>query len=258
MDFKVTGTKNGIVACQMDIKIDGLPYEILEKALLQAKEGRLHILSKMAEEIDTPREDLKAHAPRIQVIEINQDEIGNVIGPGGKIIQEIQKVTNTTLTITEEDNKGIVHIFSSNKEDIDAAAKMVNEIVYKPQIGDTFDSIVKTVMPYGVFVDFLGKKSGLVHVSELSYSRIENVEDVIKEGDEFKVQLIGIDPKTKKLRLSRKSLLPKPDYVKEREERREREGGDRRDHRGGNRNQSNRGRGRDSGNRRNSDRRDRD
>lgn len=259
MDFKVTGTEKGIVACQMDIKIDGLPYEILEKALLQAKDGRLHILGKMAEEISTHREDLKEHAPRIEVIEIGQDQIGEVIGPGGKVIQEIQKVTNTTLTITEEENKGIVHIFSSNKDDIEAAKKMVNNIVYKPQIGDVFDAVVKTVMPYGVFVDFLGKKSGLVHVSELSYSRIEDVEKVIKEGDEFKVELIGVDPKTKKLRLSKKSLMPKPDFIKEREARGEKDGGrdrDRRhnpnrDRRGGG---NDRRRDRDGGDRRNNDR----
>jgi len=257
MDFKVTGTENGIVACQMDIKIDGLPYEILEKALLQAKDGRLHILGEMAKEIEQPREDLKSHAPRIEVIEIAQDQIGEVIGPGGKIIQEIQKVTNTTLTITEEENKGIVHIFSSNRDDIEAAKKMVNNIVYKPQIGDIFDAVVKTVMPYGVFVDFLGKKSGLVHVSELSYSRIEDVEKVINVGDEFKVQLIGVDPKTKKLRLSRKSLMPKPDYIKEREERGERDGGrDHRSnhHRGGDRRHGGNDRRRDGGDRRNNDR----
>lgn len=252
MDFKVTGTKNGIVACQMDIKIDGLPYEILEGALLQAKEGRIHILGKMAEAIDATREDLKPHAPRIEVIEISQDQIGEVIGPGGKVIQEIQKLTNTTLTITEEDNKGIVHIFSSNKDDIKAASKMVNNIVYKPQIGDVFDAVVKTVMPYGVFVDFLGKKSGLVHVSELSYSRIDDVEKVINVGDEFKVELIGVDPKTKKLRLSRKSLIPKPDYVKEREDKEG--GGDRRrnSNRGGGNDRNSRRRG--GNDRRNSDR----
>jgi len=259
MDFKVTGTEKGIVACQMDIKIDGLPYEILEKALLQARDGRIHILGKMAEVIDQPREDLKEHAPRIEVIEIAQDQIGEVIGPGGKVIQEIQKVTNTTLTITEEENKGIVHIFSSNKDDIEAAKKMVNNIVYKPQIGDVFDAVVKTVMPYGVFVDFLGKKSGLVHVSELSYSRIEDVEKVINVGDEFKVQLIGVDPKTKKLRLSKKSLLPKPDYIKEREERGERDGGrDRRRDGGDRRHSDNRNNRRDGGNNRHSNNRNRD
>ncbi len=225
MDFKVTGTKNGILACQMDIKVDGLPYDILEKALLQAKEGRLHILSKMNEEVEEVREDLKPHAPRIEVLEILQDQIGEVIGPGGKVIQEIQGNTNTTINITEEDNKGIVHIFSANAEDLAKAKKAILEITYKPQIGDVFDSVVKTVMPYGVFVEFSGKRSGLVHVSELSYSRIENVEEVLKEGDEFKVKLIGFDPKTKKMKLSRKALLPKPEnYV----ERKERNGGDNR------------------------------
>ncbi len=250
MDFKVTGTENGIVACQMDIKIDGLPYEILEKALLQAKEGRLHILGKMAETIDKPREDFKAHAPRIAVVEIKQDQIGEVIGPGGKVIQEMQKLTNTTITITEEGEKGIVHIFSSNKDDIEAAKQMIHNITYKPQVGDVFDAVVKTVMPYGVFVDFMGKKSGLVHVSELSYSRIEDVEKEISIGDEFKVEMIGIDPKTKKIRLSRKSLLPKPDYVKEREERNERESRNR-EHR----NSKGRGNDRRRENRRRDDRR---
>ncbi len=257
MDFKVTGTKNGIVACQMDIKIDGLPYEILESALLQAKEGRAHILNEMNKTIDAPREDLKPHAPRISVVEIKTDQIGEVIGPGGKVIQEIQKRTNTTITITEEEDKGIVQIFSSNKDDIEEAIRIIKEITYKPQIGDEFDAVVKTVMPYGVFVDFLGKKSGLVHVSELSYSRIENVEDAVNVGDKFRVKLIDIDPKTKKLRLSRKALLPKPDYIKDREARGEgnrryshrgdRRGGDRRsnDRRGGNRNR------RDGDNRRN-------
>ncbi len=237
MDFKVTGTKNGILACQMDIKVDGLPYEILEKALLQAKEGRLHIISKMNEEIDEVRDDLKPHAPRIEVLEIQQDQIGEVIGPGGKVIQEIQGNTNTTINITEEDNKGIVHIFSANSEDLEKAKKAILEITYKPQIGDVFDSVVKTVMPYGVFVEFSGKRSGLVHVSELSYSRIENVEEVLKEGDQFKVQLIGFDPKTKKMKLSRKVLLPKPDnYV----ERKERNGGDNRKRRHDGNNRKNR------------------
>ena len=215
MDFKVTGTENGIVACQMDIKIDGLPYEILEKALLQAKEGRLHILNEMNKCIAKPNDDLKPHAPRITVLVIETSQIGEVIGPGGKVIQEIQKLTNTTINISEEDNKGIVHVFSNNKEDIEAAVEMISNITYIPEIGDIYDAVVKTIMPFGVFVEFLGKKSGLVHVSELSWTRIENVETAVKIGDEFKVQYIGVDPKTKKMRLSRKTLLPKPENYKD-------------------------------------------
>ena len=223
MDFKVTGTEDGIVACQMDIKIDGLPYEIMENALIQAKEGRLHILNEMKQYIAQPNEDLKPHAPRIEVILIATNQIGDVIGPGGKIIQEIQKTTNTTINITEEDDKGIVQVYSSNKDDIDKAIEAIRRITYIPQVGDIYDAVVKTVMPFGVFVDFLGSKSGLIHVSELSHTRIENVEDAVKVGDKFQVKYIGVDPKTKKMRLSRKALTPKPDYIKDDDR-----GGDRR------------------------------
>ncbi|MGE5355999.1 MAG: polyribonucleotide nucleotidyltransferase [Deltaproteobacteria bacterium] len=215
MDFKVTGTENGIVACQMDIKIDGLPYEILEQALLQAKEGRLHILNEMNKCISNPNEDLKPHAPRIEVLFIETSQIGEVIGPGGKVIQEIQKNTNTTINIDEVDNKGVVHIFSNNKQDIDAAVEAIKNITYIPEVGDVYDAVVKTIMPFGVFVEFLGKRSGLIHVSELSYTRIENVETAVNIGDRFKVKYIGVDPKTKKMRLSRKALMPKPDYIKD-------------------------------------------
>jgi len=210
MDFKVTGTKNGICACQMDIKIDGLPYETLEKALYQAKEGRLHILNEMNKVISEPREDYKPHAPRIVELVIDKSFIGAVIGPGGKIIQELQETTGTNINIEEVDGKGIVNIASEDKESIDKALARIREITFTPEVGDEYDAVVASVMPYGVFVDFSGK-SGLLHVSEISHTRIDNVADVFKEGDEVRVKLIGIDPKSGKFRLSRKVLLPRPE-----------------------------------------------
>ncbi|MCP3891473.1 MAG: polyribonucleotide nucleotidyltransferase [Desulfobulbaceae bacterium] len=210
MDFKVTGTKNGITACQMDIKIDGLPYELLEQALEQAKEGRLHILDKMKESLEEPREDLKPHAPRIVEIIVDKSFIGAIIGPGGKVIQEIQAETETIINIEEVGENGVVNIASSNKAAIDAALKRIKAITYVPTVGDVYDAKVKTVMPYGVFVDFMGR-SGLLHVSEISHTRIERVEDVFKEGDDVKVKLIGVDQKTGKFRLSRKALMEKPE-----------------------------------------------
>lgn len=209
MDFKVTGTEKGITACQMDIKIDGLPYSKLEEALEQARKGRLHILAEMAKTIDAPREDFKPHAPRIVEITIDKSFIGAVIGPGGKVIQEIQAETGTIINISEEGDKGIVNIASSDKESIDSALARIRRIAFTPEVGDVYDAVVKTVMPYGVFVDFLGK-SGLLHVSEISHSRIDKVEDVFTEGDEVKVKLIGVDNRTGKLRLSRKALIPNP------------------------------------------------
>ncbi len=210
MDFKVTGTTKGICGCQMDIKIDGLSYELLEKALLQAREGRLHILEKMAETMAEPREDLKPHAPRIVELIIDKSFIGAVIGPGGKIIQEIQSTTNTIINITEVGDQGIVNVASPNKDSIDAALSRIKQITFTPSIGDVYEAVVKTVMPYGVFVEFQGK-SGLLHVTEMSHSRIDNVEDVFSEGDPVKVKLIGIDSKTGKFRLSRKALMPRAD-----------------------------------------------
>ena len=209
MDFKVTGTENGITGCQMDIKIDGLPYELLEKALEQARQGRLHILEKMAETIGDPREDFKPHAPRIVELQVDKSYIGAIIGPGGKVIQELQKETNTVINIEEVGDKGVVNISSSDKPSIEAAMQRIRAITFEPEIGDVYQAVVKTVMPYGVFVDFFGK-SGLLHVSEISHSRIDRVEEHFKEGDEVKVKLIGVDKKTGKLRLSRKALLPKP------------------------------------------------
>jgi polyribonucleotide nucleotidyltransferase len=209
MDFKVTGTPNGITACQMDIKIEGLSYELLEEALEQAKEGRLHILDRMAESLSEPREDLKPHAPRVVEILIDKSFIGALIGPGGKVIQEMQEATGTIINIEEVDDKGVVNIASSNKASIDAALAKIRKITFTPTVGDVYEAVVKSVMPYGVFVEFNGR-SGLLHVSEISHSRIDKVEDVFQEGDEVKVKLIGVDSKTGKLRLSRKALIQRP------------------------------------------------
>lgn len=208
MDFKVTGTEKGITACQMDIKIDGLPYEMLEQALDQARAGRLHILNEMSKTISEPREDLKPHAPRIVEIRIDKSYIGAVIGPGGKVIQEIQAETGANINIEEVGDEGVVSIASENKESIDAALERIRRITFTPSVGETYDAIVKTVMPYGVFVDFVGQ-SGLLHISEFAHHRVENVEDMFKEGDEVRVKLIGVDKKTGKIRLSRKALLPR-------------------------------------------------
>lgn len=210
MDFKVTGTQKGITGCQMDIKIEGLPYEMLEKALQQARDGRLHIINEMNKTISRPNEDYKPHAPRIVEILIDKSFIGAVIGPGGSIIQEIQAETNTVINIEEVDDKGVVSISSSDKASIDAALERIKSITHMPEVGDVYTAKVASVMPYGAFVDFSGK-SGLLHVSEISHSRIDKVEDVLKQGDEIKVKLIGIDQKTGKFRLSHKALLPMPD-----------------------------------------------
>lgn len=205
MDFKLTGTRNGICGTQMDMKIDGLSYEILEKALLQAKEGRLHILDKMDESITQPREDFKPHAPRIVEMIIEKSFIGAVIGPGGKIIQEMQAKTGTKINIEEVGETGVINIASSNKEAIEAAVRMIKAITFTPSIGDVYDAKVVSLFPFGAFVDFSGK-SGLLHISEISHQRVDNVEDVLKVGDMVKVKLIGTDPKTGKLRLSSKVL----------------------------------------------------
>lgn len=210
MDFKVTGTVKGICGCQMDIKIDGLPYEKLEEALMQAKAGRLHILNEMSKTIAAPRPEPKDFAPRMVEFEIDKEFIGAVIGPGGKIIQELQARTGTTINIEEVNNKGVISIFSPSADGIREATRAIQQISHKPEVGDVYDAVVASVMPYGVFVDFMGK-SGLLHVSEISHSRIEKVEEVFKEGDPVKVKLIGIDAKTGKMKLSRKVLLPKPE-----------------------------------------------
>jgi len=211
MDFKVCGTKDGITATQMDIKVDGLSYEILEKALAQAKAGREHIMGKMMETLSEPRADLKPHAPRIEVIEIPKDFIGAVIGPGGKIIQGIQEETGAIITIEEVDNKGRVEVSASNKDSIDAAMRKIKGIVAVPEVGEVYEATVRSVMPYGAFCEFLPGKDGLLHISEIDWKRLEKVEDAgIKEGDKIAVKLIDIDPKTGKFKLSRKVLLPRP------------------------------------------------
>ncbi|MBT8231087.1 MAG: polyribonucleotide nucleotidyltransferase [Saprospiraceae bacterium] len=209
MDFKVTGTENGITACQMDIKIDGLPYSTMEKALIQAKDGRIHILNEMAKSLSTPNEDLKPHAPRIEEIVIDKSFIGAVIGPGGKVIQDIQARSGAVINIEEVDDKGVVSISSNDADSLKMAKDAVLEIAFEPSVGDVFDAVVASVQTYGVFVDFKGK-SGLLHVSEISHSRINDVSEVFKVGDPVKVKLIGIDPKSGKYKLSRRVLLPNP------------------------------------------------
>ena len=211
MDFKVCGTKDGITATQMDIKVDGLSYEILEKALAQAKAGREHIMGKMMETLSEPRADLKPHAPRIEVLEIPKDFIGAVIGPGGKIIQGIQEETGAIITIEEIENKGHVEISATNKASIDAALAKIKGIVAIPEVGEVYEATVRSIMPYGAFCEFLPGKDGLLHISEIDWKRLEKVEDAgIKEGDKIQVKLIDIDPKTGKFKLSRKVLIPRP------------------------------------------------
>lgn len=213
MDFKVTGTENGITACQMDIKIDGLPYETLEKALVQAKEGRIHILNEMGKTLNQPNEDLKPHAPRIEELLIDKSFIGAVIGPGGKVIQDIQARSGAVINIEEVGDKGLVSISCNDADALKMAKDAVLDIAFEPQVGDVFDSKVASVQTYGVFVDFKSK-SGLLHVSEISHSRIKDVSEVFKVGDPVKVKLIGIDPKSGKYKLSRKVLLPNPRDIK--------------------------------------------
>ena len=208
MDFKITGTKNGIVACQMDIKVDGLAYDILQRALDQAKIGRLHILDEMNKTIEVANDDYKPHAPRMVELKIAKKFIGAVIGPGGKVIQEMQRETNTVINIEEVDDEGVVTISSSNKDDIDAALATIKKITYQPEVGDVYDAKVASVQTYGVFVDFMGQ-SGLLHVSEISHTRVDDVSKVFSEGDAVKVKLVGIDKKTGKYRLSAKALLQK-------------------------------------------------
>lgn len=211
MDFKVTGTRDGITACQMDIKIDGLSYDVLAEALEQAKKGRMHILDKIEETIAEPRPDLKPTAPRLVSMEIERDMIGAVIGPGGKIVQEIQRETGATVNIEETEKGGLVNIFAVNKEVLDAARDWVKRIVQVPEVGEVYEGKVKSIMPFGAFVEFLPGKDGLLHISEIKWERVENVEDIMEVGEEIKVKLVEIDKKTGKYRLSRKVLLPKPE-----------------------------------------------
>lgn len=235
MDFKVTGTRDGITATQMDIKVDGLSYEILANALAQAKAGRMHILDKIEEAQPAARPDMKPHAPRIETLRIGKEFIGAVIGPGGKIIQGIQEKSGATVNIEEVDNYGIVEISSSNKESLDAAMAMVRGIVATPEVGEVYKGTVSSVMPYGCFVQFMPGKDGLLHISEIDWKRFATIEDTgLKEGDTIDVKLIEIDPKTGKFSLSHKALLPKPEgYVEpERRPRRERrDDGERRERR---------------------------
>jgi polyribonucleotide nucleotidyltransferase len=253
MDFKVTGTENGITGCQMDIKIDGMPYELLQQALEQARAGRLHILGEMAKTMTTSREELKPHAPKMIRLEIDKEFIGAIIGPGGKHIQKLQLDTGTTVTIEEVDGKGIVLISGLDAEGIEKARQHVWGVTYVPNVGDVFENaVVATVQPYGVFVDFLPGKSGLVHISEISWSRLESLDGVLAEGDVIKVKIVGVDERSGKFRLSRKVLMDRPEGYVERPNRGGGGGGDRRDNnRGGGR--DNRGGGRDN---RGGDRRD--
>jgi polyribonucleotide nucleotidyltransferase len=210
MDFKVTGTRDGITATQMDIKVDGLSVEILTKALHQAKAGRLHILDIMTSVIAEPRPELKPHAPRIEMLTIPKEMIGALIGPGGKVIQEIQRVTGATIIVEEIDGHGDVNIFGENAEVIYAALDWVKKIVTVPEIGQIYKGKVKTIVQFGAFVEILPNKDGLLHISEIEWRKIQNVEDVLKEGQEVEVKIIDIDPKSGKIKLSRKELLPRP------------------------------------------------
>ncbi len=215
MDFKTTGTVNGLTATQMDIKCDGLSYEILEKALMQAKAGREHIMGEMMKTISEPRPELKPHVPRIEQLIIPKEFIGAVIGPGGKIIQQMQEETQTIITIEEADGVGKVQVSAPNKEAIDAAMRKIKAIVAVPEIGEVYHGKVRSVMPYGCFVEFLPGKDGLLHISEIDWKRLETVEEAgIKEGDDIDVKLMEIDPKTGKFKLSHRVLIEKPkDYV---------------------------------------------
>lgn len=210
MDFKVTGTEKGITACQMDLKVDGLTYEVLEEALNQAKEGRLHILNEMKKTISQPNPDLKPHTPRAFTIVIEKEMIGALIGPGGKVVQEIQKTTGATIVIEEVNGKGIVNIFANNQAVMDAAVKRVKGIVAVPEVGEVYDGVVKSIMPFGAFVEFMPGKDGLLHISEIKWERLETMDGVLEVGEEVKVKLIEVDKKTGKFRLSRKALLPRP------------------------------------------------
>ena len=228
MDFKVTGTADGITATQMDIKVDGLSYEILENALAQAKEGRMYILGKILEAQPEARAELKPHAPRIETMTIAKEFIGAVIGPGGKIIQGIQEKTGAVISIDEVDGVGLIEISGTNKETLEAAVKAIKEIVAVPEVGEVYEGKIASIMPYGAFVEFMPGKDGLLHISEIDWKRVETMEQSgLNEGDTVKVKLIDIDAKTGKFKLSRKALLPKPEGYEERPQRPRPERGDR-------------------------------
>ena len=228
MDFKTTGTRDGLTATQMDIKCDGLPFEILEKALMQAKAGREHIMNEMMKTISEPRKELKPQVPRIVAFTIPKEFIGAVIGPGGKIIQQMQEDTGATITIDEADGVGKVQVSAPNKDSIDAALSKIKAIVAVPEVGEVYEGTVKSIMPYGCFVEILPGKEGLLHISEIAWKRLETVEEAgIKEGDKIKVKLLEIDPKTGKYKLSHRVLIDKPEGYVERERRPRGERGDR-------------------------------
>jgi polyribonucleotide nucleotidyltransferase len=210
MDFKVTGTRDGITATQMDIKVEGLSFEIMAKALEQANAGRMHILDIMTATIAEPRPELKPHAPRIEMLTIPKDMIGALIGPGGKVIQEIQRVTGATIIVEEVDGHGDVNVFGENKEIITAAVDWIKKIVTVPEVGQVYKGKVKTIVQFGAFVEILPNKDGLLHISEIDWKKIKTVDEVLKEGDEVEVKIIDIDPKSGKIKLSRKVLLPRP------------------------------------------------
>jgi polyribonucleotide nucleotidyltransferase len=210
MDFKVTGTEKGITACQMDLKVDGLTYDVLKEALLQAKEGRLHILNEMKKTISSPRPDLKPQTPRAETVVIEKEMIGAVIGPGGKVVQDIQNTTGATVVIEEVNGKGIINVFANNKDVMEAALRRIRAIVAVPEVGAIYDGKVKSIMPFGAFVEFMPGKDGLLHISEIKWERLENMEGVLEVGEEVKVKLVEVDKKTGKFRLSRKVLIPRP------------------------------------------------
>jgi len=210
MDFKVTGTEKGITACQMDLKVDGLTYAILMEALLQAKEGRLHILNEMKKTLSAPRPDLKPQTPRAETVVIEKEMIGAIIGPGGKVVQDIQNTTGATVVIEEVNGKGIINVFANNKDVMEAALRRIRAIVAVPEVGAEYTGKVKSIMPFGAFVEFMPGKDGLLHISEIKWERLETMDGVLEVGEEVKVKLVEVDKKTGKFRLSRKVLIPKP------------------------------------------------
>ncbi len=210
MDFKVTGTEKGITACQMDLKVDGLTYEVLREALLQAKEGRLHILNEMKKTLSAPRPDLKPQTPRAETVVIEKEMIGAVIGPGGKVVQDIQNTTGATVVIEEVNGKGIINVFANNKDVMEAALRRIRAIVAVPEVGAEYTGKVKSIMPFGAFVEFMPGKDGLLHISEIKWERLETMDGVLEVGEEVKVKLVEVDKKTGKFRLSRKVLISKP------------------------------------------------
>jgi polyribonucleotide nucleotidyltransferase len=242
MDFKVTGTADGITACQMDIKVKGLSYEILVKALQQARDGRLHILEKLVDTISTPAEDVKAHAPKMVTRIIPNEFIGALIGPGGKVIQELQKETGTTIVINEDPvtEEGIVEILGTDQDGIDAVLAKIDSLMFKPQVGNVYNVKVIKMLDFGAVVEYMEAPGNevLLHVSELAWERTENVSDVVNSGDEFEVKYLGIDPRTRKDRVSRKVLLEKPEGYVERPPRKS--GGGNRDRGRGGRDNRNR------------------